>query len=418
MPKPTLLLFTDNFPYGFGEPFLETEISVLAIHFDRVFVIPHRRSGIARTLPTTENITLIDDLWQTYHALTSSRLQHMSVPLTEAHFYGELIRHPAMLKSGKMLKSMLTFFTQVRAIRLWISRFLEDNHIDPQTTLIYTYWMNGITFGVTSLLQQTENWRVISRVHGYDLYHHRHTGHYMPLWQANITALDKIFVISQHGRDYLHNHARRNDHVHLSYLGTIDHNQRNVLSTDGVFRVVSCSSLSAVKRIDRLIDGLAHFATQHPKRIIEWTHLGSGVLEEPLKSQAQAILPNNASYHFKGQLSNQEIYTFYATHPVDVFALVSESEGLSVATMEAQSFGIPLIATDVGGMSEIVNDRTGRLLPAQPTTKDIADALVFISDHTSIEELRDNSREYWEKNFNAVANYDAFVKELLSTMIK
>jgi sugar transferase (PEP-CTERM/EpsH1 system associated) len=49
-------------------------------------------------------------------------------------------------------------------------------------------------------------------------------------------------------------------------------------------------------------------------------------------------------------------------HTMDVFVLTSQHEGLSNAVMEAMAAGIPVVATDVGGNSElIINDETGFL---------------------------------------------------------
>ena len=47
----------------------------------------------------------------------------------------------------------------------------------------------------------------------------------------------------------------------------------------------------------------------------------------------------------------------------DLFVNMSLSEGIPVSIMEAISFGIPIIATNVGGNAEIVNDETGVLIP-------------------------------------------------------
>jgi glycosyltransferase involved in cell wall biosynthesis len=62
----------------------------------------------------------------------------------------------------------------------------------------------------------------------------------------------------------------------------------------------------------------------------------------------------------------------------DVFCLASHHEGLPIAMMEALALGLPVVATDVGGIPELVTDGVDGVLvpPKQPTL--LAEALVAL----------------------------------------
>lgn len=61
---------------------------------------------------------------------------------------------------------------------------------------------------------------------------------------------------------------------------------------------------------------------------------------------------------FSGVVTNVEDYLAQST----IFILASYSEGLSIAILEAMRMGLPIIATDVGGASEQIEDRCNGLL--------------------------------------------------------
>lgn len=150
---------------------------------------------------------------------------------------------------------------------------------------------------------------------------------------------------------------------------------------------------------------------------ITWTHIGSGELQKELEGLALSKLSDkpNVTFHFAGQLTNKEVLNFYTTHPVDLFINVSATEGVPVSIMEAMSFGIPVIATDVGGNSEIVTGENGHLLSADPSANEVKEAIGFFVKLSNEERQRyiKNSRKTWEENYNALFNYQTFVSDLL-----
>ena len=84
--------------------------------------------------------------------------------------------------------------------------------------------------------------------------------------------------------------------------------------------------------------------------------------------------------------------------------------------MEAMSFGIPTIATDVGGTSELVkNGINGLLLHADFLVTDLYNAINSIREMPSSEylNLRIQARSMWEEKFSAKNNYNMFAEQLL-----
>jgi len=100
---------------------------------------------------------------------------------------------------------------------------------------------------------------------------------------------------------------------------------------------------------------------------------GRGQLEDELKAQALQ-LGVDGEIRFLGL--RQDIPRILSI--LDVFVLPSLSEGLSMAILEAMSAGKPVIATDVGGNPELVDDgETGYLVPSQ-SSQALADRLINV----------------------------------------
>ena len=64
---------------------------------------------------------------------------------------------------------------------------------------------------------------------------------------------------------------------------------------------------------------------------------------------------------------------------LDLFAMISEPAGCPNASLEAMAAGLPVVATDVGGVSEqVIDGMNGRLLPPRDIPA-FADALVQLA---------------------------------------
>jgi glycosyltransferase involved in cell wall biosynthesis len=102
----------------------------------------------------------------------------------------------------------------------------------------------------------------------------------------------------------------------------------------------------------------------------------------------------------------------------DVFALASRAEGLPLAVLEAMEVGLPVVATDVGSVSEAVTSgSTGLLVPPNDTAA-LADALRrLVADSHLREQYGRKGHDVWHQSFGADAmaeRYERLYERLIS----
>lgn len=114
----------------------------------------------------------------------------------------------------------------------------------------------------------------------------------------------------------------------------------------------------------------------------------------------------SSNVFFMGNLPNAGAYNEY----VDLFMLPSNYEGLPMVIIEAMSFGKPIIASNVGGIKEIVkNNENGFALENQP--KLFANKIHYILENKEIKEkFSKNSRQFYLNNLTV----DKMVKGYLN----
>lgn len=281
--------------------------------------------------------------------------------------------------------------------------------------IFLSFWMDDNATVLAYLKDKNLINKAFALAHGRDLYEWRQpkTG-LLPFKVYQLKHLDKVFSISRAGAEYLRErYPAYRDKVDVIYLGSYDcgvlHDQNNV------YTVVSCARVRNVKRIHLIAQALSE--AQFP---IKWIHLGEYKMNKndptyQVYNEAMQAANRNKflEIDLKGELTNKQIEEFYKTQPVDLFISVSESEGLPVSMMEAQSFGIPILSTDVGGCNEIVNDQTGYLLNKDVSKDVLLEAVYNIYKQGQITQKdRESIKRFWNNKFNIVKNFDSLTKQI------
>lgn len=407
-----LILFTSTYPFDGGaeQTFLDPELQYLRRAFERVVFVPKKIVG--QCLPLPEGVT-VDESYATL-------LSKVNIPslakeiLGSGLIYQELFSRPSLLLHISALIRMVRFMAVARLTFDWVMNWLDQN--DPAGRhVFYTYWFDSSTLGIGLTKQWHPHVRLVSRVHGYDLYEeHYYNPPYWPFRRPTLALLDALFPDADAGLRYLtQRYPEYSALYETALLGVTDPGFMAPSSTDGVFRIVSCSRFVPVKRVQLLLEGILCASLMRPNQKFEWHHLGNGEIRMELQESANRCFPENAKAFFPGYSNKSALMKFYQEHPADVFINVSSTEGTPVAIMEAASCGIPIIATAVGGNSEIVSEKNGILLNSNPSPEEISKAIfAFLDNPRMAADKRRGSHAMWREHYNAEINFSLFAERL------
>jgi glycosyltransferase involved in cell wall biosynthesis len=396
-----LVLLTSEFPYGTGETFLENELPFLSDSFEDIIIFTERKKGESRIKNPNIQVKLIKSInWK-------SRISS----LLNKDFYREL---NYLIKKGKF--NLSTFRTAWYSLSkaTCIAKQLEsfDNN---ESCVFYSYWLDEKAIALVLLKLRNPRLKVVSRAHGWDVYEERHPKNYLPYRYLLVKNLDVVYSISENGKSYLLNrYPAFNEKIQTSRLGTMPLVFLPEKIKSGSINIFSISSIIPLKRVDKILEVVLSI----PKFQIKWTHIGNGPELEKIKERAIQKSRQNPNFSFElpGQLTNTEVRDILASRYFDLFINLSETEGIPVSIMEAQSAGIPVLATNVGGTSEIVNNENGFLVEKDFNLEEVVSIIQKYLSSTDEEKHQkcNASYENWKQNYNAETSYNEFVK-LLTT---
>ena len=163
------------------------------------------------------------------------------------------------------------------------------------------------------------------------------------------------------------------------------------------FQMISVGRLELVKNYHMLLDAMDIVVNVKKRRNVHLTIVGDGELRPLLEQYVEDHLPDNVK--FFGMRDDIPDLLSHA----DLFALSSKTEGLSCSILEAMACGLPILATNVGGNSELVDDMSingnGRLVESG-NAQEMADEIERMSLMFSLERLGKNSVRLVEEKFS------------------
>ena len=383
----SIFIFTSNFPYGRGEEFLMNEVNALAEQGFEITLIPNFIRG-EKQKELHGKIKIENGLAHS----CSKTFFLIRAFLFRKNSYSFIFKNLHQVSSLYSFFYLFKFALGYASLVTWLAGYHN------QANIYYSYWLN---FRCNSLLrakkEKSISGKIISRAHGYDVYDERlEKGEFWPDRIKILENLDAVFTISESGKDYLKNKSENSTKIECIHLGSVPINNTVEFDSDTV-NIISCSTNARIKRLDLIENSIKLFSQKNPQRKISWSHIGISNREYIVKD-----IPNNLSVSFLGYIENEKIRDYYMDNKMNLFINLSDSEGIPVTIMDAFSVGIPVIARDVGGISEIVSNQNGVLLSSIGSIEEAQEALKTVLLNWSLKSK--SAVKTFETNFNSITN--------------
>ena len=411
----TLILLTNSYPLERGEEFLENEISHLCRSFDQVVIAPVQAGGdaeVTRGVPDNARI------WRVGARAPQGAARGRALVKGLRHLPVQGVDWSAARREPRLVVSDALFEARAQNALDGLLAHIPSLHLSPDSHVtIYSFWLHITARTATLLADHLRSQgitvdRVVSRAHGYDLYPSISPRNHIPERKLLLSSMDAVCPVSDQGTQELqHTWPQFADKIHTRHLGTPDPGTMAECQREP-FTIISCAHLGAVKRMTRMPAILA--AARDHGIDARWTHLGDGPDMGALRQEIAAHGVEEA-VTLLGHVDNAAVMETQRSLSPSVFVNLSSSEGLPVSMMEVASLGIPIVATNVGGVSEIVSSANGHLLPAEFTDVQATKALIRLATMPD-DEYRQTcqaSRQLWEDQFRDSVVYPAFCREVL-----
>jgi len=209
---------------------------------------------------------------------------------------------------------------------------------------------------------------------------------------------NKIITVSKLGRAYgIKQRVASPEQLTTTYYGVADHSDVHPRVRNDVFTMTMVARFCPQKDHATLISALALLQRT------DWqlNLLGDGELLPEIKQQVAAAGLSDR-VNFCGAVSNVPFLS-----ETDLLVLTTNWEGLPLSILDGLAFGIPVVASNVSGVSEGVIDGYNGLLTERGNAEQVSSAINRLLDQPdTVARFGENSRKLFEERFTQRAMFE------------
>ncbi len=273
------------------------------------------------------------------------------------------------------------------------------------------------------ILKPTRYLPVVTTLHGTDITLVGRDPSFLPITRFGIEQSDRVTAISQYLRLATCETFRTDCEIEVIYnfinsdyyRRTQNEPLRRALAPDGEKIILHISTFRPVKRITDCIEVLARMRTLENSFGVKLIMCGDGPERQDAETLAARLGVENL-VQFVGKQPQSQIRDYLSV--ADLFLLPSQSESFGLSALEAMACEVPVIATRVGGVPEVVEEGgCGYLFDIGDVDGMAEAALQILSDDGLRERLGRRGREIAVTRFTTeqiIPQYEELYKSVIA----
>jgi len=412
-PATKLWYVTATFPFKSPDTWNSQEMSFLARNFDDVVVLPERLGSGSPPEQLEVNVSWSDGLAR--HMRLVYPAIWLLLTCTEARAF---FLRCLMTLRRKDTWRLRPWWRVLKALGAASFFKKEMRQCSNEMLTVYCFWFTEAVVGAgIAKAALGRPIRIVARAHGYDLYDQERGRQFCALRREQFRYVDTVLAVSEHGRAYLAEEAGEfHEKIAKCYLGFDDPALSVDLAVDRPeeISVLSVSYVHAFKRVPFIYEVVRCLAAEYRQKV-RWLHIGGGPGFEELAQLALGDPVKNLDVKLLGSVAPQNVAEVYGSRYFDVFVHASLMEGLPASMIEALAWGIPIVATEAGGIRELVGTDAGRVLDRAARPLEVAEAIVDLRSSGRLMQCRRGARARFEADFRSDRAWDQLLSHLASS---
>lgn len=367
--KANLIFITSRFPVGNSSEYISHSLPFLAKNFNIRIISADAAGKLTRPLPQGVRFTRLPEFTKFKRLLF--KIKALFSKDAKRHIKNA---HNRSFKNHKLWLNEVDMLACGRHLYNYLSELHEIKSGKP--LLIYSFLSHEYVYGTVMIKEDNPNIKLAMSIRSVDQYRLLHGYRIIGAINDIENACDMLQFECNDNRNFFIENLTLDKltekKARVIRFGIKPNNELTVNNQDiQTLNIITHSQHGDNQGLYMLCDALKLVNEGY----IHWTHLRTENEDIELKRYINNTAGRNPriTCNFTNNMKYSERVKFYTEN--SIHCIININEILSYEFLESISFGIMPIAVNIGGVSDVINEQNGILLPEDTTAEQLAEVI-------------------------------------------